>query len=69
MVPFGAVLFGCLESVGKVEKNEVFIFIFFTMKLSMLKCLVILDNVWRREDWECLRLAFPLENEGSKIVY
>lgn len=69
MVPFGAVLFGYRESVGKVEKNEVFIFIFFTLKLSMLKCLVILDNVWRREDWEYLRLAFPLENEGSKIVY
>ncbi|XP_034704281.1 putative disease resistance protein At1g50180 [Vitis riparia] len=32
------------------------------------KCLVILDDVWRMEDWECLRPAFPLLTEGSKIL-
>ncbi|RVW82970.1 putative disease resistance protein [Vitis vinifera] len=32
------------------------------------KCLVVLDDVWRRQDWESLRPAFPIRKEGSKIV-
>ncbi|CBI25485.3 unnamed protein product, partial [Vitis vinifera] len=32
------------------------------------KCLVVLDDVWRRQDWESLRPAFPIGKEGSRIV-
>lgn len=28
------------------------------------KCLVVLDDIWKMDDWECLRHAFPIEKKG-----
>lgn len=42
------------ERVYKIQKEK--------------KCLVILDDVWRKQDWDSLRPGFPLRKEGSKIV-
>ena len=30
------------------------------------KCLVIVDDVWRREDWECLRPALISTTKGRQ---
>ncbi|XP_071725376.1 putative disease resistance protein At1g50180 [Rutidosis leptorrhynchoides] len=33
------------------------------------RCLVVLDDIWKNEDWDLLRPAFPrIENRGSKIL-
>ncbi|KAJ7971101.1 Disease resistance protein [Quillaja saponaria] len=32
------------------------------------ECLVILDDIWKTEDWDILRPAFPSENTRTKIV-
>nr|POE70258.1 putative disease resistance protein [Quercus suber] len=31
-------------------------------------CLVILDDIWKIEDWNILREVFPMENTDSKIL-
>ncbi|XP_034705380.1 putative disease resistance protein At1g50180 [Vitis riparia] len=57
------------EQIKKIEKmrdEELFKRAYEIQKEK--KCLVILDDVWRMEDWECLRPAFPLLKEGSKIL-
>ncbi|KAL0376913.1 UNVERIFIED_CONTAM: putative disease resistance protein [Sesamum calycinum] len=32
------------------------------------KCLVILDDIWKVEDWNSLRHAFPIGESGSRIL-
>ncbi|KAK4406110.1 putative disease resistance protein [Sesamum angolense] len=32
------------------------------------KCLVILDDIWKVEDWDSLSHAFPIGASGSKIL-
>ncbi|XP_007041953.2 PREDICTED: probable disease resistance RPP8-like protein 2 [Theobroma cacao] len=33
------------------------------------KCLVVLDDIWKAEDWDAIKPAFPMEEEtGSKIL-
>ncbi|KAK4406115.1 putative disease resistance protein [Sesamum angolense] len=32
------------------------------------KCLVILDDIWKAEDWNSLRHAFPIGESGSRIL-
>ena len=32
------------------------------------KCMVILDDIWKIEDWNILREVFPMENTDSKIL-
>ncbi|KAL0286034.1 UNVERIFIED_CONTAM: putative disease resistance protein [Sesamum calycinum] len=32
------------------------------------KCLVILDDIWKAEDWNKLRHAFPIGESGSRIL-
>ncbi|XP_027066446.2 inactive disease susceptibility protein LOV1-like [Coffea arabica] len=32
------------------------------------KCLVVLDDIWATEPWECIKQAFPIRNDGSKIL-
>ena len=32
------------------------------------KCMVILDDIWKIEDWNILREVFPMETANSKIL-
>lgn len=34
------------------------------------KCLVVIDDIWEMDDWECLRPAFPIDQKkiGSKLL-
>ncbi|XP_027173494.1 probable disease resistance RPP8-like protein 2 isoform X2 [Coffea eugenioides] len=36
--------------------------------LQNKKCLVVLDDIWATEPWECIKQAFPIRNDGSKIL-
>ncbi|KAL1150505.1 hypothetical protein V6Z11_A10G265300, partial [Gossypium hirsutum] len=37
--------------------------------LKEKRYLVVLDDIWRSEDWDILKLAFPRGRKGSKILF
>ncbi|KAL3506169.1 hypothetical protein ACH5RR_031551 [Cinchona calisaya] len=32
------------------------------------KCLVVLDDIWSKDAWECIKVAFPIQKKGNKIL-
>ncbi|KAF8013821.1 hypothetical protein BT93_I1623 [Corymbia citriodora subsp. variegata] len=32
------------------------------------RCIVVLDDIWTKEDWDVIRAAFPIENTRSKLL-
>ncbi|KAF8028636.1 hypothetical protein BT93_E1316 [Corymbia citriodora subsp. variegata] len=32
------------------------------------KCIVVLDDIWTKEDWDGIRYAFPIKNTRSKLL-
>lgn len=32
------------------------------------KCLVVLDDIWSTDTWECIKVAFPIGRKGNKVL-
>ncbi|MBA0756441.1 hypothetical protein Gogos_021898 [Gossypium gossypioides] len=55
------------ELIGKLDENELWKRLFNALKEK--RYLVVLDDIWRSEDWDILKPAFPRGRKGSKILF
>ncbi|KAK8334293.1 hypothetical protein V6Z12_A10G260300 [Gossypium hirsutum] len=55
------------ELIEKLDENELWKRLFDALKEK--RYLVVLDDIWRSEDWDILKLAFPRGRKGSKILF
>ncbi|CDP14301.1 unnamed protein product [Coffea canephora] len=54
------------DSVGKMDERELVGELYKVQKET--KSFVVLDDLWKIEDWECLKVAFPFAEADSKIL-
>ncbi|XVF83815.1 hypothetical protein PTKIN_Ptkin16aG0523400 [Pterospermum kingtungense] len=54
------------EEIDKLKEDELIKRVFDVLKRK--RYLVILDDIWREEDWNRLKPAFPRGEKGSKIL-
>ncbi|TYJ16384.1 hypothetical protein E1A91_A10G248900v1 [Gossypium mustelinum] len=55
------------ELIEKLDENEMWKRLFDALKEK--RYLVVLDDIWRSEDWDILKPAFPRGRKGSKILF
>ncbi|PPD72847.1 hypothetical protein GOBAR_DD30249 [Gossypium barbadense] len=55
------------ELIQKLDENELWKSLFDALKEK--RYLVVLDDIWRSEDWDILKPAFPRGRKGSKIMF
>ncbi|MFQ6647058.1 hypothetical protein Gotur_020139 [Gossypium turneri] len=55
------------ELIEKLDENELWKSLFDALKEK--RYLVVLDDIWRSEDWDILKPAFPRGRMGSKILF
>ncbi|XVE69264.1 hypothetical protein DITRI_Ditri09bG0138500 [Diplodiscus trichospermus] len=55
------------ELIDKLKENELIRRLFDLLKEK--RYLVVLDDIWRIEDWNNLKFAFPRGKKGSKILF
>ncbi|PPD72848.1 hypothetical protein GOBAR_DD30250 [Gossypium barbadense] len=55
------------ELIEKLDENELWKRLFNALKEK--RYLVVLDDIWRSEDWDILKPAFPRGRKGSKILF
>ncbi|XP_022747993.1 probable disease resistance protein At1g58602 [Durio zibethinus] len=55
------------ELIDKLTENEIIERLFDVLREK--RYLVVLDDIWRGEDWNCLKHAFPQGKRGSKILF
>ncbi|XP_052876154.1 putative disease resistance protein At1g50180 [Gossypium arboreum] len=55
------------ELIEKLDENELWKRLFDALKEK--RYLVVLDDIWRSEDWDILKPAFPRGRKGSKILF
>ncbi|TYH51798.1 hypothetical protein ES332_D10G303700v1 [Gossypium tomentosum] len=61
------VLLSVLEKIEKMDEIELRRTLFDALKEK--RYLVVLDDIWRSEDWDILKPAFPRGRKGSKILF
>ncbi|XP_027174740.1 probable disease resistance protein At1g58390 [Coffea eugenioides] len=54
------------DSVGKMDEREL-VGELYKVQIET-KSFVVLDDLWKIEDWECLKVAFPFAEADSKIL-
>lgn len=58
------------EEINSMGDNELVLQLYEIQQEK--KCLIVLDDIWKIEDWECLRPAFPIGKRnvalGSKLL-
>ncbi|XVF83744.1 hypothetical protein PTKIN_Ptkin16aG0516900 [Pterospermum kingtungense] len=55
------------EQIDKMKEDELVKTLFDV--LGEKRFLIVLDDIWRREDWNSLQPAFPKGRRGSKILF
>ncbi|XVF75266.1 hypothetical protein PTKIN_Ptkin13bG0173800 [Pterospermum kingtungense] len=55
------------ELILKLKEDELVEMVYNILKEK--RYLVVLDDIWRCEDWESLKPAFPKGNKGSKLLF
>ncbi|XVF83764.1 hypothetical protein PTKIN_Ptkin16aG0518700 [Pterospermum kingtungense] len=55
------------EEIDKLKEDELIKRVFDVLKEK--RYLVVLDDIWRSEDWNSLKPAFPRGKKGSKILF
>ncbi|MBA0665402.1 hypothetical protein Goklo_005262 [Gossypium klotzschianum] len=55
------------ELIQKLDENELWKSLFDALKEK--RYLVVLDDIWRSEDWDILKPALPRGRKGSKILF
>ncbi|KAK8334296.1 hypothetical protein V6Z11_A10G265600 [Gossypium hirsutum] len=55
------------ELIEKLDESKLMKRLFDALKEK--RYLVVLDDIWRSEDWDILKLAFPRGRMGSKILF
>ncbi|XVF83765.1 hypothetical protein PTKIN_Ptkin16aG0518800 [Pterospermum kingtungense] len=55
------------EEIGKLKEDELIKRVFDVLKEK--RYLIVLDDIWRSEDWYSLKHAFPRGKKGSKILF
>ncbi|WRX11558.1 NB-ARC - like 10 [Theobroma cacao] len=55
------------EVIDRLKEHELVEMLYDILKEKQY--LVILDDIWRCEDWDSLKPAFPKGNEGSKLLF
>ncbi|MFQ6665552.1 hypothetical protein Gotur_032256 [Gossypium turneri] len=55
------------EKIEKMDESELMRKLFDALKEKLY--LVVLDDIWRSEDWDILKPAFPRGRKGSKILF
>ena len=54
------------RKIEKFQENELEDFLHDRLKEK--RFLVVLDDIWRSDDWKCLANAFPEESDGSRLL-
>ena len=54
------------RKIEKFQENELGNFLHDQLKEK--RFLVVLDDIWRSDDWKCLANAFPEESDGSRLL-
>ncbi|XP_034681337.1 putative disease resistance protein At1g50180 [Vitis riparia] len=54
------------RKIEKFQENELGYFLHDQLKEK--RFLVVLDDIWRSDDWKCLANAFPEESDGSRLL-
>ncbi|XVF23972.1 hypothetical protein REPUB_Repub13aG0086000 [Reevesia pubescens] len=54
------------ELIDKLKEDELVEMLYNVLKQK--RYLVVLDDIWRCEDWDSLKPAFPRGNKGSKLL-
>ncbi|KAG8480191.1 hypothetical protein CXB51_024944 [Gossypium anomalum] len=55
------------ELINNLEESELVKRLFDALKEKQY--LIVLDDIWRKEDWDILKPAFPRGRKGSKILF
>ncbi|XWS07707.1 hypothetical protein CRYUN_Cryun41cG0013000 [Craigia yunnanensis] len=55
------------ELIDKLTENELIIKLFHVLEEK--RYLIVLDDIWKIQDWEILKKAFPRGKKGSKILF
>ncbi|XVF23975.1 hypothetical protein REPUB_Repub13aG0086300 [Reevesia pubescens] len=55
------------ELIDKLKEDELVEMLYDVLKEK--RYLVVLDDIWRCEDWDSLKPAFPKGNKGSKFLF
>lgn len=54
------------EQIMKSEENELASWL--REHLQDRRCLIVLDDIWSSDDWDCLKDAIPISEDGTKIL-
>ncbi|XVF83628.1 hypothetical protein PTKIN_Ptkin16aG0505000 [Pterospermum kingtungense] len=55
------------EQIDRLKEDELIKRLFDALKEK--RYLVVLDDIWRIQDWNCLKPAFPRGKKGSRILF